>query len=84
MEEFVEIAYLDNQFQADLLALELQKRNILFYIQSFFDSAYQTIYQMQKGWGKIEAPAVYKEEIAAILCALNQADGHDHAEGGKR
>ncbi len=71
-EPFITICYLDDQFQANLLCLELDKKQIPYYLQSFYDEAYQNIFQLQKGWGKLEAPASCQAEILEILAELPQ------------
>ena len=67
MEEFKKIAVLDNEIQARLLDSVLTERGIPHRLRSYHDSAYDGIFQAQKGWGIIQAPAEYKEEILAVL-----------------
>lgn len=67
MEEFKKIAVLDNEIQARLLDSVLTERGIPHRLRSYHDSAYDGIFQTQKGWGIIQAPAEYKEEILAVL-----------------
>jgi hypothetical protein len=67
MEEFKKIAVLDNEIQARLLDSVLTERGIPHRLRSYHDSAYDGIFQRQKGWGIIQAPAEYKEEILAVL-----------------
>jgi hypothetical protein len=67
MEEFKKIAVLENEIQARLLDSILSERDIPHRLRSYHDSAYDGIFQTQKGWGIIQAPLQYKEEILAIL-----------------
>ncbi len=67
MEEFKKIAVLDNEIQARLIDSVLAERDIPHRLRSYHDSAYDGIFQTQKGWGIIQAPLRYKDEILAIL-----------------
>jgi len=66
MEEFKKILVLENEIEARLLDSVLNERNIPHRIRSYHDSAYDGIYQAQKGWGVVLAPPEYEEEIQSI------------------
>lgn len=66
MEEIVKIATIENEVQAQLLSSILEERDIPHFIKSYHDSAYDGLFQGQKGWGHIEAPADFEEEILEI------------------
>ena len=66
MEEFEKILILENEIEAQLLDSVLNERGIPHRIRSFHDSAYDGIYQAQKGWGRVDAPPNFKEEITSI------------------
>ena len=70
MEEFKKILVLDNEIEAQLMDSILMERNIPHRMKSYHDSAYDGIFQVHKGWGHIEAPLNYKEEIIAIRADL--------------
>ena len=61
------IAVLDNIVQAQMLESLLKERNIPHVMKTYHDSAYDGLFQGQKGWGHVEAPEKYKAEILAIL-----------------
>jgi len=67
MSEYQKITVLKNEIQAGLLDAELKERNIPHFLRSYHDAAYNGIYQQQKGWGIVEAPVEYKEDIMTIL-----------------
>jgi hypothetical protein len=67
MEEFKKISVLENEIQARLLDSILTERDIPHRLRSYHDSAYDGIFQTQKGWGIIQAPLRYQEEILGIL-----------------
>jgi len=72
MREYQKIVTLQNEIQANALEAELKVRKIPHLLRSFHDSAYNGIYQQQKGWGIIEAPKQYEAEILEILRDLDQ------------
>jgi hypothetical protein len=59
----VKIISLNNEFEAKLLDEILNERGIPHIIRSYHDSAYDGLWQMQSGWGHLEAPEEYREEI---------------------
>jgi hypothetical protein len=70
MDEFKKIIVLDNEIEAQIMDSILSERNIPHRLKSYHDSAYDGIFQAHKGWGHIEAPLSYKEEIIAIHADL--------------
>ena len=80
MKEFKKIQILENEIEARLLDSVLNERDIPHRIKSYHDSAYDGIYQAQNGWGVVEAPLSYKEEIISIyqdLPVRNQLPPND-------
>ena len=67
MEAYVKIVALENMMEAQLVESILNERNIPYRIRSFHDTAYDGLFQLQKGWGEIYAPAGYKEELLGII-----------------
>ena len=66
-EQFVKITVLRNEIEARLLASLLNDRSIPHLIRSYYDSAYDGLFQPQKGWGRVEARELHKQEILEIL-----------------
>ena len=73
MTEFSKIITLKNEIEAQVLTEALRERNIPHVVRSFHDSAYDGIFQMQKGWGVLMAPESFRAEIETILKELNTA-----------
>ena len=67
MEQFQKIAILENEFEAQILKSILTERGIEHYIKSFYDIAYDGLFQKSSGWGAIFAA---NQDEAAILEAL--------------
>jgi len=74
MEEFKKILVLENEIEARLLDSILNERNIPHRIRSYYDSAYDGIFQAQKGWGIVMAPQQFQEEIESIYRDLPLAE----------
>jgi len=61
------IVSLDNEVQAGLVDAVLSDRDIPHLMQSYHDSAYDGIFQIQKGWGVVLAPPGFRAEILAVI-----------------
>ncbi len=82
MQEFEKIATIENEIEALRLESELDGRGIPYAVRSYHDTAYDGIFQLAAGWGHLEAPAQYREEILVILVAIRQADDQLNENGG--
>jgi hypothetical protein len=67
---FVKISALENTIEAQLVGSILNEQEIPHRIRSYYDTAYDGLFQVQKGWGEIQAPASFKEAIQEILHAV--------------
>ena len=76
-EEYEKVTTLENEIEARLLDSVLNERNIPHLIISYYDTAYNGLYQTQKGWGYISAPGAYLEEIREILSLLRKKSDLD-------
>ncbi len=74
MSETEKIVTLENLIQAKLLEEILTEKEIPFIIRSYHDSAYDGLWQMQSGWGHVEAPPEYKEEILKVFEVISNPD----------
>jgi hypothetical protein len=75
MDDYVKVIVLDNEIEAQLLDSILSERDIPHLMVSYHDTAYDGLFQTQKGWGHVSAPARFKQEILEIL-----ADVRRHAQ----
>ena len=66
MERFEKILVLDNEFEAERLTEILNSKNIPHGIIPSADSILGGIEQMEIGWGYLEAPIRYLDEIMEI------------------
>lgn len=70
MERLEKITTLGNEIEAQVLDEALSDAGIPHVIRSYFDSAYDGIFQRQWGWGCVEAPPDRKDEVMEILYDL--------------
>jgi hypothetical protein len=66
MDEYVKVQSLSNAVEASLVDAVLNERGIPHLIISFHDSAYDGLFQAQKGWGIVKAPREFEDEIKAV------------------
>lgn len=76
MEEYIRIAVLENDIEAGLLDSILTERNIPHMMISYHDTAYDGLFQTQKGWGVVNAPPRYEKEITEIVQDLRNQANH--------
>ncbi|MBW2097142.1 MAG: hypothetical protein JRI80_19990 [Deltaproteobacteria bacterium] len=67
MQDYIKIAILENEVEARLIESILKEREIPHMLRSYHDTAYDGLFQTQKGWGEIRAPGTYEENILAII-----------------
>lgn len=67
---FVKIAVLDSDIESQLVTSILTEQEIPHLLRSYHDTAYDGLFQMQKGWGEISAPLDYREDILEIISAV--------------
>jgi len=76
-DEYKKAATLENEIEALLLGSILNEQNIPHLITSYYDTAYDGLYQTQKGWGYISAQEAYSEEIKEIISFVRKRS-YDH------
>ena len=83
-DEFINIAVLENSIEAQLLESILTEQHIPYQIRSYHDTAFDGLFQIQRGWGTIHAPSSQKAEILDILDSIRSGsqyimdyDGND-------
>ncbi|MFZ0133414.1 MAG: hypothetical protein WAK95_12790 [Desulfobacterales bacterium] len=66
----MKIATLESIVEAQVMESILTEHAIPYRIRSFHDTAYDGLFQFQKGWGDLYAPAAFEPEINEILTGL--------------
>lgn len=72
IEDYTKIATLENDIEAGLLESILTERKIPHRMRSYHDTAFDGLFQTQKGWGYVSAPEFFHEEIEEILSDLRK------------
>ena len=72
MDKVERIAVLRNEVEAQLLDGELAELDIPHLMKSYYDGAFDGVYQFSKGWGHIEAPSEFKDKILEVLAGIRQ------------
>jgi len=72
MEDFIKVVTLENNHEANLMDEILNEKAIPHHIESYYDTAFDGLYQTQKGWGRLSAPKSYHKEIMEIISDLRK------------
>jgi len=70
--EYKKAAILENNFEAQLLESILMEREIPHLMRSYHDTAFDGLFQTQKGWGYVSAPDEYLHEIEEIVADIRR------------
>lgn len=70
METYEKILVLNNEFEAGILEEVLSDRKIPHGIVTSDDSALGGIIELENGWGYVEAPAAFRDEIAKLYTEI--------------
>ena len=65
--KFVKIAVLENAVEAQLIGSILDQLDIPHRLRSYYDTAYDGLFQLQKGWGQLYAPPSHTKEILQVI-----------------
>ncbi len=80
MEKSEKILTLNNQFEATLLSQVLTDKDIPHALIPLGDSNFGGIEQLEYGWGYLEAPAEYKDQIMIYYGEVLKANTHADEE----
>jgi hypothetical protein len=72
MPEVIDIATLNDDVEAMLLEADLKEEGIPHFMVSYWDAAYDGLFQMQHGWGAVRAPRTSRDRILGILSNLRE------------
>ena len=65
--QYTKIVVLDSAIESQLVCSILDERRIPYLARSYHDTAYDGLFQAQKGWGEIRAPRSFTDEILEII-----------------
>lgn len=66
-EPYARIAVLENVLEAQHLAAVLDERRIAYRLVSYHDTAYDGLFQAQRGWGDVRAPEADRDAVLRVL-----------------
>ena len=72
VDDYVKAAILENEDEARLMESILSEKGIPHLLRSYYDTAFDGLYQTQKGWGYVSAPASHKDEIIEIISDIRK------------
>jgi hypothetical protein len=72
-EAFVPVKVAENSFEADRFRAALEQEGFTVLVRTFHDTAYDGIYEAQKGWGYVEVPRNDQERAEGIVRDLEKA-----------
>ena len=79
MQEFVKAVVLDNDIEAQLVDSILDDHGIPHVMQSYHDTAYDGLFQTQRGWGQINAPLSYQDAILEVVTEVRRAAAEERS-----
>jgi hypothetical protein len=72
MNDYVKVTVLENEIEARLVASILQERDIPHRMVSYHDTAYDGLFQTQRGWGDIRVPEPFLEVVRQIVADVRK------------
>jgi len=67
MNDYVIVSVIENEIEARLVESILQERDIPHWMVSYHDTAYDGLFQTQRGWGDIRVPEPFLEVVRQIV-----------------
>ncbi len=78
--DVIKIAVIENAIEAQLLTSLLQQFGIPHHLHSYHDTAYDGLFQLQRGWGEVRGPRQRQSQILEILADIRRAVPHRRDE----
>jgi hypothetical protein len=67
------IATLENEVEAQLLSALLDEEGINHLLRTYHDSAYDGLFQAERGWGHVEADESDRKRVLEIIASLRES-----------
>ncbi len=67
------VTLLENELEAGLVEATLVELGLPFRLRSYHDSAYDGVYQTQRGWGQLLAPESECERVRQVVEDLRRS-----------
>ena len=72
MDDYIKVAILENEDEARLLDSILTEREIPHVMRSYHDTAFDGLFQTQKGWGHVSTPGIFEQEVLEIITDMRR------------
>ncbi len=73
MSDYERVLVLENEIEAQRFGLILDEEGIPYRYVSYHDTAYDGLFQMQRGWGHVEAPGEYSRRISGLYADMKRS-----------
>ncbi len=83
MDRWVKAGIVDTRFEGDRVAQALKDAEVPFLIKSFYDTAYDGLYILQKGWGAVLVPEEFREQTEQVMVDIKkifEGEGRDEID----
>ncbi len=80
---FVPVKVAESAFEADRFKAGLEQEGFTVLVRTFHDTAYDGIYEAQKGWGYVEVPEEDRERAERVVAELEQAFPEEGGESSE-
>lgn len=80
MDRVEKVAVVDNEIEAQLIDCVLSDQHIPHLMRSYHDSAYDGLFQGPGGWGHIEAPVSFHEQVLRVIEEVRRQSRPSDAE----
>lgn len=71
--EYIKIVVLENAIEAQVIASVLEERGIPHRVRSYQDTAYDGLFQFQKGWADLMAPPEFRVDVMEIVDGIRSS-----------
>ncbi len=72
--EFIRVTILESTIEAQVVDSILGEENIPHMIHSYYDTAYDGLFQLQKGWGELCALEKHRKKILEIVESIRSGE----------
>jgi hypothetical protein len=72
MDKLEKVVVLDDEVQAEVVDSILSAAGIPHVMRTYHDAALDGLFQASQGWGHVEAPSDYRDQILTIISELKK------------
>lgn len=72
-EEYKRVAIIENEIEALLVDMVLNQMDVPHILVSYYDTAYDGLFQTQKGWGYVSAPERFRDRVNEVIMEIRES-----------